>query len=562
MKLRKIITSAVATAMLATSCVMPYSTVYAVESFANVESFISDVLDISLSGISASSLSTALVDVTSRITTSGDEVLYEGSSIGYWYGDDSTSLYSDSTKTTALIEKTASGYKVDPTLLPTLVEDVNNGIIEVLTPTTDDWSKIVGKYDIQLGGKTIPKEQWITMDIQASDDWNNTSNLTNFTSITGKSIGNMGVHLSRTGADSSGTVNAKAWIVDENGDLYISNGLTVLADAPRSGGYPREGSWSIDTIASEFTQIYTYKSVAGSQTTPTVSITPYVKVKLVQGDEGHNNYLMPEFMYADVGNTQVLACCQDDPWNQSDLALYELRKVADPSEVYSGTMLNIKASGILWATGSQLGLPTGAYQYHWHSAHTSMFDSFSASKTVVGNKTLSRRINTLNSLTSTDTLEVTASGWLVNDTTNIEDYLAMQTLNNAGDVADIAAVADVDPLGFNVILPTALPILVDSNNVVYVASNADITNKSGAAVKLTSVEIVPEAGSGWTSVDGTPSKIADTREFKFATSIEEDVILGVDEVYPFQYSANLSPSTEALESLELATVFVTIDWAV
>lgn len=556
--MKKLLSLILSVSLLVTMFVVP---AYAVGVYGSAADMIEAVITAATSNVSSPSLSSAISTTKSKITVSGDEVSFDGNVIGYWYSDSSNVLWTDSSKSSIVMQETASGYDALPSTLKTLLTDVNSQLTETYTPTTEDWSKIIGKYDVKLGGKTIPKEQWITMDIQASDDWSNTNNLTNFTSITGKNVSNLGVDLSQRGSDSTETVNIKAWVVDVNGNMYISNGLEVLTQAPPHNGYPAYAYFSIDTLSTQYTTLSALKAVAGSQTFAYANVVPYIKIKLVQGDESHSNYLMPEVFFTDVGNTNALAGIKDNPWNQDDLTLYELRNIADPSEIYSGDLQSIKASGILWLTGAQLGVPTDAYQYHWHSAHTSMFDSFSASKTVRGDSALTKRISKLSSVNAAEPLTIDDNGWYTADGTSIDDFIGSQNVGNAGDTADINAVADVEPMSFNVIVPTTLPVYIDAAGVVSTASNATIVNKSNAAVKLQAINIIAVEDSGWTLVDSSPSTVRDAMEFTFRTSLTADTVLAKDEVLPFTYSTELSPLTDGADSLDLATVQVTVDWA-
>lgn len=59
----------------------------------------------------------------------------------------------------------------------------------------------------------------------------------------------------------------------------------------------------------------------------------------------------------------------------------------------------------------------------------------------------------------------------------------------------------------------------------------------------------------------TPSPVRDAMEFSFTTFLVKDTVLVKDEVLPFSYNAELSPLTVGTDSLDLATVSVTVDWA-
>ena len=190
-----------------------------------------------------------------------------------------------------------------------------------------------------------------------------------------------------------------------------------------------------------------------------------------------------------------------------------------------------------------------------------MFTSYSTSKLVRGNTKLTKRVNALSQLTSSDTVTVKADGWYMVDGSNIDTYITTQNIQAAGDTADISAVADVEPLNFNVIVPSALPIYVDSNGVVSTATNASIINRSGAPIQITGVDITAKPESGWTLVQGTPSKQFEAKEFSFLTSIENLTVLDSGQEMPFTYGASLSPTTVGEDGLDIATVSVTVDWA-
>lgn len=102
---------------------------------------------------------------------------------------------------------------------------------------------------------------------------------------------------------------------------------------------------------------------------------------------------------------------------------------------------------------------------------------------------------------------------------------------------------------------------MDSAGVITTATNATVTNKSNASVRMTDITVTAKDGSGWTIVEGTPSTVRDSMEFSFTTSLVKDTVLAKDEVLPFSYNAELSPLTVGTDSLDLATVSVTVDWA-
>lgn len=538
MSIKKIVSSVVSATLLATSFTLPS---YAEESFSTAQEFLTDVISLSTSEVESQSLDAAIEAAINKVTTVGDEVFYDGTSIGYWYSDSSSTLWTSESKEATAITTDTNGYTVSPSILYDILYDVNDKLEDNYVPATSDWSKIIGKYDITLGGITIPASQWVEIEAASKPiDENKTVNLSSLTGVYGS---NLSTYM---GAN---TVYAMAWLVSSSGDLYLQE---QILGAWKDGNPANFWAGREDTLTASMyrntanANTYTYPS--GNQYAVRYDALDLLKAGLTN----HGTGLYVNFYITDTINSTIYRIQNAD-------TNYSLRSIKDTVTVYEDDISSAKKYGIVYFTGSQL---TSEAINSFHTVHLKMFEEYSSSKLVKGNQKLTRRLSALATLLPTDTVTVTATNWTVNGHDNsIDNYITDQDINNAGDTADISAVADIDALKFHVIVPTSLPIYVDDSNITYVANNADIINKSGAAVKLTEVNIVANAESGWTMVDGSPTKEMEGHEFNFSTTIEQAKVLDVSEVYPFQYMAHLSPTTEASSSLELATVMVTVDWA-
>lgn len=515
--------------------------VSAVESYSSPTELVTAMVEKSLSGITSDTMSDAISTMQSKITTNGDEVFYDGHSIGYWYSDDPTYLYADASKTSKNI---GLNWEVNPKTLSIILTDVNEELVDTIVPTTSDWSKIIGKYDVTLGDVTIPANQWVPATVGSDPIGNNTAlDIFKLTGIKGTDLKNYA---------SDKAVFASAYLIDTDGTLY-------LGDYLQGTGRNSSSYYSIaDSITYGVRILGTFPYAGGYSTFSTIAEQPLLKLALVP-TSNPNEVRLTYYSSDTTGNTKYSLS-----YSNTDDKCYNLFKVDDTLVKFTGDYKTAKQVGIVYMTGEQLHttikFDNSGYS-QLTSIHTKFFEKQSSSRKTIGNQIIRRRISALNSLLPTDTVTLNADGWTVNGLTSIDTYISNQELNAAGDTADIPAVADIDALTFNVVLPTALPIFVDSSNVTYVADNANIINKSGAAVELTGVEITPEANSGWTMVNGSPSKDIGGNEFNFSTTIEKNKVLDVNETYPFTYMANLSPTTESSTSLELATVMVTVDWA-
>lgn len=527
------IRSVLLAAMLAvTSIALP---TYAQETFSSASELIMDVVKTSLTGITSSTMDQALSYVESKISTDGVKVLYDGSVIGYW---ESSTVYTDSEKSSTVIAPASKGYKVDNMLLHDVLTDVNEKLIENYVPTTDDWSKIVGKYDITLGDITVPADHWV--ELEPDTNPLGTGKVLNITKEIGCSDGAVGKEATKR-------PYASAWIIDNNGVLYLQSGIySTLAGVSASNTIsPTIVALGIDNIGTVYWMPVDDNgtvTVGNYGSLPPRNL-PIHKVGLYK----HDGKFGVGYYICDAAGTNKYI-----NWVNVDKGQYNYHKLTDSTIKYSGDFTDIKAQGIMWFDGiTSLS----------NATRDNMFYSYSSSKLVKGNSRLSKRILKLPSLQDSDILTVSADGWTINGTQSFDTYFGLQQLVNAGDTADINAVADVEPMNFNVIVPTTLPVYVDSAGVTTTASNASILNKSNAAVKTTEISIVEKPESGWTLVQGEPSSIRDSFEFSFTTSLTKDTVLAKGEELPFTYKAQLSPITDGADSLDLATVKVTVDWA-
>lgn len=543
MKLKQILGALMCAPVLASTAVFPQTTVYAVSTFASATEFLADVVDVALTEINSPTKDTAIATTMTKFSVTGDEVFFNGTTLGYWDSSNSNTLYADAGKTTEIITETADGYEVKPSVLHTILNDVNSNIVENYVPTSTDWSKIIGKYDVTLGGVTIPADQWVTkMDLcPTTGDYtapNSKTYYTNLSSIMGITGPDIKQVLSGTSIPVLTT-----WLIGPDGELYIGDEIFAINVSSNHFQY------TTDSLSTGVTE-GTIGKPGNRYSSP--ADFPIMRVALFQYDKDGNDNTVPNLS---INFTDVTCTNANDVLMSKSSSMY---RVDDPSIEKTCALSEAKAYGFLYLTGDQVG---ARGKDAFRTKHLAMLDSYSTSKRVVGNQLLARRLGVLTDLLATDTVEVKSNGWTVNGDANIDQYLGNQSLLNAGDTADISAVADIDALKFHVVVPTSLPIYVDDSNVTYVADNADIINKSGAAVKLTGVDIIPNENSGWTMVDRAPVNVLEGHEFKFDTTIELNRVLDISETYPFQYSAKLSPTAEATNSLELASVMVTVDWA-
>lgn len=514
-------------------------TVQAVETYDSPTELLTAMVEQSLKGITSDTMDDAITTMQSKISTNGDEVFYDGHSIGYWFSDDSTYLYKDAEKFSKNI---GLNWEVSPSLLSLVLTDVNEELVDTVVPTSSNWSKIIGKYDVTLDDVTIPASQWIPLEPDGDPLKNNKvvdiSSLTDI-SVCQPTYNNSNEHQ----------IIIQAYAIDKNGKLYISNGASSHQyDDGRSWIWAR-GYWLLDSSPH---MVATRVNVnAGYNYVQIASGVNKIKAGISIETE---NRLYLQYYTTDLTNANAYYVIPGSNARSDFSTLYD---ISNASIKNTTPISDMAQTGIFYFTCGQAGASSDSNIKY---TRTKFFEKQSSSRKTIGNQVLRRRINALNSLLPTDTVTLTADGWTVNGLSSIDTYISDQSLSNAGDTANIPAVADIDALQFNVILPTSLPVYVDAANVTYVADNANIVNKSGAPVQLTEVTIEPEADSGWTFVSGKPSPNIEDNEFNFSTTIEKAKVLNINETYPFTYMANLLPTTESSTSLELAKVMVTVDW--
>lgn len=550
MKLNKLMSSVLAIALAAPYTVVSTS---AAETFSSAEDLITDAVNVALAGITSSAMNNGIAYMQSKLSVSGDAVLYDGNTIGYWYSDSSDTLYADSTKTEKLIAPTTDGYTVDPDTLKPILIDINSKLKDVYTPTSDDWSKLIGRYDVALGDVTIPADQWV----ETNYYWDRAMSSTIYSNMSPVNMNDIaGINVSNIGKPYKGNaIITAAYVIDSDNNLFIQStqAMIALGDIQSSGddywGYAVSDTGNVAQSGA----LKTFESGSACRSTTCTNL----KIGLVGGFARNTN--------TDVRIVASARVCNDTDSSRGHMT-------ANTGLLYrpdgSGTKLtlaidgdgndNIKKTGFFWLTADQMGISDWDT---FHAKSLTILRSAACSKTVVGNTKLSKRITKLASLADSDILSVTSAGWFVNGTENFDTLFGVQQLTNAGDTADINAVAEIEPLTFNVVVPTTLPLYIDSAGVVTTASNATVTNKSNAAVKLTDIDIIAKDDSGWTLVASDPSPVRDAQEFTFTTSLVKDTVLQKDEVHHFTYNAELSPITSGADALDLATVSVTVDWA-
>lgn len=135
-------------------------------------------------------------------------------------------------------------------------------------------------------------------------------------------------------------------------------------------------------------------------------------------------------------------------------------------------------------------------------------------------------------------------------------------ITGPGDTAVITGSIEVEQANFCVVVPSNLPMYVDSNGDVTAATNAEIQNLGTGAVKLTKVDISEKKDSGWTLVKGEPSTSRGANEFSFTTSLNESDVIAAGESMQFTYDAKLSPLdyNEPGGGLNIVTLALTFDW--
>ena len=519
----KFISAILGGALLVTATLTPISA-SAETTYASAGDFIEDVLKTATSNIASSTKETAIDTVVGNITTNGDEVLYEGNSIGYWFSDDSDCLYRDTSKTEALIEDTGNGYAIDSALLSEFLTDVNEGFTEVYEPTSTDWSKIIGKYDVTLGDTVIPMNNWIDFSNKPDDYF---VNISRTTGITAKS-------------ENSGEgriVWAFSWLVDENGELYLSSGV--------------EGTGLYNNAGTMLKQQHAFGSNTnsfGKFLTDDGNVVSASYSWITMGAKAGTSIIDPTFsLSTDASLTDTKVGKNDDE------TFNTLRSINDPSIIYAGTIDEAKNCGIAYFITTNIGDAIA-------TEHNNFWTTFETTKTVKGNSTLVKRISKISNLGDSDVLVVSPTGWTVNGT-DVDIFLGTQSITDIDGTADMGVAVEVESKSFKVTLPTTLPVYISQDGTVTTATNTEILNESNAAISITDVDINAKSGSDWTHVDTSPSTESGSKEFSFTTSLNPGDVLAAKATLPFTYDAAFSPDIFELENIDIANVVLTFGWA-
>lgn len=509
--------------------------------YASAGDFLENVMKMATSNITSETKETAINNVVSNITVTGNEVFYETESIGYWFSDASDTLYKDAEKTVTLIESGQNGgYVIDSSLLSELLTDVNDGITETYEPTSTDWSKIIGKYDITLGDTVIPMNNWVEISVDSTEEW-----------ATFPSIGNNSINISRiTGvtiqniSSEMDYVMAFSWLVDQNGELYISNNIETIGKC--------WGTIYVSKLTHGFGEASTTEMLPTNMQSYQTSDYPWITL----GARITTTVIDPSFSYS--RNASLL----DKQSSKADDASYNiLRNVNDPSIIYSGTLAESTHCGIAYFIKNYDFSDRNATGFSkLATEHNNFWTTFETTKTVVGNSTLVKRISKISNLNTTDVLVVSPTGWTVNGT-DVDIFLGTQTNTVPGGATDVDVNIEIENKNFVVTLPTALPVFVSRNGDIHTATNATILNESNAAVKITDLAISAKPDSDWTLVDANPSQEAGMKEFSFNTSLSVDNTINAGADLPFTYNAAFSPEIYNCENFSAATVTITLDWA-
>lgn len=144
-------------------------------------------------------------------------------------------------------------------------------------------------------------------------------------------------------------------------------------------------------------------------------------------------------------------------------------------------------------------------------------------------------------------------------------------INQSGGSADSKVMLDIESRDLKVTVPSVLPIWVDSDNNVTVATNAKIQNRSDGPVDVTNVFV--EADNNWSLVSFNTdfSKVpVDTKQYGM-TMYNNDVVNGVP-VSAFDtidggselavvYDGNVAIQSSDINKLDIGHVVFTVGWS-
>lgn len=159
-----------------------------------------------------------------------------------------------------------------------------------------------------------------------------------------------------------------------------------------------------------------------------------------------------------------------------------------------------------------------------------------------------------------DYILISESGWLINGTTELVQFVPTQEVTDAGSDISMTGAVEVRERNFSVTVPSVLPMVADTDGNVTTATNATITNNSNAPVKIKELSVLPVNGSGWTLVDGNPSTVRGAKEFSFDTSLTQGTVIDSNSDLNFTYEAKMSPIEDNVNAIDIVTVTITLDW--
>ena len=511
-------------AMVAATCLVAPSTVHAAD-YTTPQELLSDMLTYAVSGISDVDYSDEIASVLTgvQLDTTTNIVSYKGDPIGTWDAALPNLLSTTTGGNHAVCKQSGTQWFVHADILATLVQDIDHNLLDGEVDETTTWTADLFKYGITLGGvKFNPKQVITPFAIRGSNVMFDDGCYLDITDKYQIKISDL-----EQGVNELGYI---PFLIDANGDLYVysvaqevyskNSGKTVnLAYIGADGATGLGGWFEADVDTGDINK----------------SIGDYLNIYLLNTSNSTTASRACIFLIKEDGDTSTylrgLLGSRNVVTNR-----YEYLKVGDPSVIYDETVAPLH-TGVLLYNGATAGIDASVF--------TNMFSTTPS-------------INRLTSLDPDTVVELSPTGWAVSDYGSVG--AGSQSVNTAGSVANVPAVATVDAMSFKVVVPTSLPIYVDTLGITYTASNAVIENYSNASIELSSVVVEPTKNSGWRLVDTVPSETRDAKEFNLTTSITDGVSIGRNGKLPFQYRAALSPVTDGITNLEIASVLITVDW--
>lgn len=520
MKIKNILLAATLTVTNLSICAIPASA----ETYASPAELIVAAATDAVAGVSDTAYTSELTALLDNITVTDNMVFYKNRPIGLWYDDSPEAIYTDINRTNTMLLNTGDDtWEISPAFLSLIMEDIDIDLIETDLSNDVNWNNLVGTYGITLGDTHFTFSQFPYVSIVEEND----TAINNGSCFDLKKY-NCDITNLTENVSSLGFI---AYIIDNNGDLYLHNQATsIFKDF---NGAQVEGAF------------YEIGGTSGRLYWGMKSDTSGYAVK------GYGNYKYPKLIIRELSDgTAVVVPVLTDENGASDEYLkgfinnsvtYDNKgkflKMGDPTVTYSGDFSDVRAGFIIY------------------DACENLIDSTALSNMLTKNA----RSTKFYDLDVTDTVVINPNGWTVYGLNN--SYTSSQALSAAGSTADVPVYVDADAMSFRVIVPTSLPVYIDTEGVTYVADNAAIENQSNASVKLVDIDIQPTVDSGWTMVNTKPSAVRDANEFSLETSLTKDAVITRGAIFPFTYNAALSPITNGIQKLDLASVLITIDWA-